>query len=178
MVKKIIKSSLSIFIQLSMLLIIGCLVITSVQRAKGKQPNLFGYTIYVIQTDSMTGELEVGEAILSKRNAKYEVGSVVTFISQSGLLKGHPITHKIVKVYEENGIEMVQTQGVKPGAVLDTPIRADQIEAVMLKKINLPVNTVNFLQKPGVMFGLFLIPIILFAGYEMYIMFFMKKEEE
>ena len=121
MLKKIIKILFSILFYSTTALIVYCLGSTTVQRFKGEQPNLFGYTFYIIQTDSMTGELEVGDVILSKRNADYKVGSVVTYIATSGLLEGQPITHKVVKVYEENGVKMLQTQGVKPGAVLDSP---------------------------------------------------------
>jgi signal peptidase I len=176
MVKKIIKGIFTAIMHISMICIIGCLLLTAVQRSKGEHPNLFGYTIYVILTDSMTGELEVGEAILSKKTDDYEVGSIVTYVATSGVLTGQPITHKIVKIYEENGVKMVQTAGVKKGAIIDNPIRADQIEAVMQKKINVPVGVVSFFQKPIAMMCVFVLPILIFAGYEMYILI-MKKDK-
>ena len=178
MFKKISKIIFSSLIYISIAFVIGCLGITAVQRAKGEQPNLFGYTIYVIQTNSMTGELEVRDAIVSKRNADYEVGSVVTYIATSGLLEGQPITHKIVKIYEENGVEMIQTQGVKPGATLDTPIKSNQIEAVMQSKIDLPVKLINFFQKPIATFFCLLVPIGIYACYEMYVLILKKEKVE
>ena len=177
MLKKIIKGIFAGIIHITMICVIGCLLLTAIQRSRGEHPNLFGYTIYVILTDSMTGELEVGEAILAKKNGEYEVGSVVTYIATSGMLTGHPITHKIIRVYEENGVEMVQTSGVKKGAIADNPIRADQIEAVMQKKINVPVNLVNFFQNPVAMMCLLVLPILVFAGYEMYALLIMKKDD-
>ena len=113
-----------------------------------------------------------------ERNADYKVGSVVTYIATSGLLEGQPITHKVVKVYEENGVKMLQTQGVKPGAVLDTPIKESQIEGVMQSKVDMPASVVKFLQKPVASFLCLLVPITIYAGYEIYVLIFSKEETE
>ena len=86
------------------------------------------------------------------------------------------ITHKIVKVYEQNGIEMVQTQGVKAGAPLDTPIRSDQILGVMQKKLGLSSSLVSFFKKPIVSFCIIVIPISIIVGIEIYSLK-TKKEE-
>ena len=176
MFKKILKIIFSIITHLSIVVVIGCLAITSIQRSRGEQPNLFGYTIYVIMTDSMTGELEVGEAIISKKGASYEEGSIVTYISTSGALKGHPITHKVIRTYEENGVKMLQTCGVKKGAIMDVPIREDQVEGVMIRKLNVSTGVISFLQKPYVGLLLLIAPIMIYAVYEMYILIFSKKE--
>ena len=177
MFKKVIKIIFNVIIHTSLLAILGVLLITSIQRVKGEQPNVFGYTIYIVQTDSMTGELEVGDVILTKRTDDYEIGSVVTYIATTGLLKGQPITHKIVDIYEENGIQMVQTKGVKAGSPLDIPIKGDQIIGVMQRKIDLPTGLVMTVKKPVVSFCIIVIPIALFTGYQIY-SFKKSKEEE
>ena len=175
MFKKVIKIVFNVILHTSLLLILGVLLVTSVQRVRGEQPNLFGYTIYVIQTDSMTGELEVGDVILTKKTDDYEVGSVVTYIATSGVLKGQPITHKIVDIYEENGRQMVQTKGVKAGAPLDTPITGDEIIGVMQTKINVPTKIVSIIRTPAVSFCIIVIPIAIFAGYQIYCL---KRDKE
>jgi signal peptidase len=175
MFKKVIKIVFNVILHTSLLLILGVLLVTSIQRVRGGQPNVFGYTIYVVQTDSMTGELEVGDVILSKKTDEYEVGSVVTYIATSGVLEGQPITHKIVDIYEENGRQMVQTKGVKAGAPLDTPITGDQIIGVMQTKINVPTKLVTIIRNPAVSFCIIVIPIAIFAGYQIYCL---KKDKE
>lgn len=177
MFKKVVKIIFNVILHTSLLLILGILLTTSIQRVRGEQPNVFGYTIYVVQTDSMTGELEVGDVILTKKTDEYQIGSVVTYIAKSGILKGQPITHKIVDIYEENGRQMVQTKGVKAGAPLDTPIRGDEIIGVMQTKIAIPTALVTIVRNPAISFCIIVIPIAIFAGYQIY-SFKTNKEEE
>ena len=177
--KKIIRYILGgIFYGVTIFTIV-CLVITTIQRFKGEQPRLFGYTVYVIQTDSMTGEIEVGEAILSKKGAAYEVGSVVTYIATSGALEGQPITHKVVGISKDSeGTTWVQTQGVKVGAPLDTPIKESQIEGVMVRKLKVSKKVTSFMKKPYAMYSLLLIPVALYGIYEVYMLVTRVKEKE
>ncbi len=68
-------------------------------------PN-FKYGLYIVKSGSMAPQILAGSVIINKRVTDYQVGDVVTFSRRSQL-----ITHKIMKVVEENKVIQYQTKG-------------------------------------------------------------------
>ncbi len=76
-----------------------------------EKPPLYG--AYVIITTSMTPVINQNDAIIVKRVTKdnLEVGDVVTYKSEEPSYYGILITHRIIEIYEENGIKKYLTKG-------------------------------------------------------------------
>jgi len=119
------------------------IVIVSVmlwQRKSGGDSSLFGYYMFEVVTDSMSGYIEPGEVILAKKvenvNALKE-GDIITFIAPSGDLKGNNVTHRIVEVErDENGNVMwFRTKGDNPNVGIDNwQLKPEQVKAVYIRK--------------------------------------------
>lgn len=98
------------------------LVMAVAARATGKPFRVFGYSFHIVVTDSMTGELEVGDFIVARKGSveDVEIGrDAVVYRAQNGLLKDKFIVHRAVGMTETEGVPALLTQGVKPGAPVD-----------------------------------------------------------
>lgn len=141
-----------------------------VQVVSGKQPSIFGYRIYFVLTDSMTPELEVNDAILSKTvngaddAAKLKVGDVVTYVAEYGVQKGLTITHKVVEAPHYNAEynrTVITTRGVKEGATLDPPVPVENVRGVMAKKLSFVGKFYKTLTSGVGLVGLLIVPLVL-----------------
>ena len=103
---KIIGNCLFGFIAISLLL----LLFFSFMDKKNDIPKIGNYSLLEVKGTSMDPKIKNGDLIFIDREKKdkYEVGNIVSFISDDGSV----ITHKIVKVEEENGSYRYFTKGV------------------------------------------------------------------
>ncbi len=80
------------------------------QRKSGGDSSLFGYYMFEVVSDSMSGTLEKRDVIIAKKLdaegiKSLKEGDIITFIAPQGPLKGQNITHRIIGVAlsEEDG---------------------------------------------------------------------------
>ena len=124
--------ALSIIIVIIEIVLILFLVLT---KMSGGVPRLFGHSVYVIATPSMTPELEVGDIIISKAydGGELSVGDVVEYVGKSGEMKGKIITHKIISIDGEGADRTIITKGTA-NTEADPPIAPSDIISVMKYK--------------------------------------------
>lgn len=107
------------------------------QRNKGGDSSLFGYYMFDVVTDSMSGTIEPGEVIISKKvdDAKnLKVGDIITFVAPSGQFVGHNITHRIYEVINDGEEVSFRTKGDKKGVGVDDWILPSKnVKAVYVK---------------------------------------------
>ena len=139
-------------------ILIGLLVIVNLtilgMKLVGEEPSIFGYHIYYIASGSMEPTINTGEVIVGKEVdiEDLEVEDIVTFYGTNGSLKGKIITHRIIKVYEEDGQIYIVTKGDATGQE-DDPIPATDVISVMLFKIPLVGEIVKLISnKYGFLF--------------------------
>ena len=111
--------------------------VISVKRT-GNVPDLFGYYLFSIETDSMSPTLPVGSVILSRKvtdPSTLKAGDIVTFLN----LEGNRVTHRIVQVSKDiAGNPIFRTKGDNPENDIDKDfLTPDRIEAVFVMKIPL-----------------------------------------
>ena len=108
-IKKIIKVIVYIFVAL--LIIINGTILG--MKMLGKQPSILGYHIYYIASGSMEPTIKTGQVIVGKETdiEDLEVDDIVTFYGTKGSLNGKIITHRIKKIYEEDGQIYLITKG-------------------------------------------------------------------
>lgn len=87
--------------------------------------NILGYTIFEVVTGSMSGTIEIGDAIIVKLQTDTQTGDIVVF-EQDGNL----VTHRIIKITENNVI----TKGDANNAE-DEPISRNNIVGKVIKII-------------------------------------------
>jgi len=128
------------FVNFFFLLLIFCLLFVLYQiitvKRTGEAPNIFGYYLYNIETESMSPTLPVGTVILSHKPSDpsaLEVGDVVTFIN----LEGERVTHRIIQVSKDmDGSAVYRTKGDNPVNDIDKDfLTPDRIESVFILKV-------------------------------------------
>lgn len=62
---------------------------------KSKIPSVFGYSVLIVASPSMTGAIEAGDAIIIKKSDSYAVGDVITYFPAD---ENFSVTHRIVRM--------------------------------------------------------------------------------
>jgi signal peptidase I len=92
----------------------------------GKKYNsFFGYSLFEIETASMSGKLEIGDWILVKITDDVKLNDIITFEEN-----GSFITHRIVEQYKDTYVTKGDSNNAK-----DTPIKKEQVVGKMIKVI-------------------------------------------
>lgn len=114
------------------------LIFVMFARISGNTPNLFGFSMLRVSSDSMEPELKVGSIILVKNAdpATLKKGDVITYHGEKGSVAGKLITHQIVsEPYENDGTYYFTTRGIRAGAIDDPEIEDRQIVGKVLFKV-------------------------------------------
>lgn len=103
MIKKVFRTVKTVLVWLMVTLAVSMMVFTviSVTTFNRNDRNLFGYKIYIVQTDSMAKtDFDAGALIFVKEvdPATLREGDIITFISQGAESFGQTVTHKIRKL--------------------------------------------------------------------------------
>ena len=157
-----------------------------IQMAGGKKPSLFGYRFYYVLTDSMTPTLEVNDVILSETLKPEEVndlkvGDIVTFEVAYGDLKGLTITHRVASpVYfdETHNKLCIKTQGDKLGAPIDEPVPVENVQAVMVKKVNAISSFYRFFSSRVGLIAVVVVPFAIMMGILIFRLITIVKKPE
>lgn len=138
-------------------------VVGYVAKRNNTQPVIFGYSYFVVVSDSMTPEIEVNELIVSKAVDidSINIGDNVVFVSLSGQWKGYPIVHKVVGKGTSNGQTYLETQGVKQGAPVDADkVTSDNLVGIMVDQNKALGKIVVFFSNTRAVVGLFMLLIL------------------
>ena len=150
---------------------------------------LFGYKMYIVNTDSMKKEFAAGDLIFVKEvdpNTLKE-GDIITFISQSKASWGETVTHKIKEktMVTTSTSEQMRpgfiTYGTTTGEVDETPVTYPYV----LGKYNFHIAGLgtffNFVKTPAGYFVCIFIPfmlIIVYQGIKFFTLFRRYKREQ
>ena len=123
--KRIGKIIFYLFSAVCLLLVLWGLIGKLVAEKKGEKFYLFGYSLEIVVTDSMTPTIKIGTLVVLKKadinevNAAEKTGDVICYRSRSGALKGKSILHRAVEKRTEDGIVYLTTRGDKEGSPTD-----------------------------------------------------------
>ena len=140
-----------------------------VQTVKGETPQVFGYQMYVVVTDSMSGTYDVGDIIVSKKVPldTLEVDDVVAYLGEVGTYNGKIVTHRIVNIEENNGEYIFTLKGDK-NVELDPLVNGSQIKGKILRKLSFITVIYSFISNKYIFLALVLVPLVLVIYYQVY----------
>lgn len=142
-------------------------------KKNGEQPNVFGYTVSSVQSESMSGTFEKGALVVGKvvdKDTVIEVGTIISFYQK---VNGVVIinTHRVVAVTGEGNNRLFQTQGDNR-EVCPTPDAEwkslDDIAAVYKFQIPVVGSVIDFLKKPVGFIICLVVPMLAFIGWQVY----------
>lgn len=141
--KKIYNVVSTVVVALIFVFLVALVALMLVQKKNGGETEIFGYYVFDVLTDSMSGTIEKDEVIVSKKvENKYalKVGDIITFTAPSGVLKGYNETHRIVEIIldEDGNVQYYKTAGDKlyNGSVKvdDWQLPPENVKAIFVRK--------------------------------------------
>jgi len=172
-VKKILSVLSSILIILVVVLALVVSITSMTAKANGGVPDLFGYTTFSIQTDSMNPTIKSGDYIFGTKcdPETLKVGDVITYFT---LIENQKTinTHRIVEIVENGSITCFRTQGdnkvtnPEPDKLLVD--YGDVISKYNGTRIPFMGSAIDFL---GTKLGFFLflvLPVLIYTLYQVY----------
>lgn len=125
---KIIRSVLYAFVALLLVVII-------VQRVSNNNLSIGGFRVFMIVSESMKGEYDIGDILVSKQVPanKIDIGDNVTYLGEEKELKGLIITHKVVNKFDIDGETIFVTKGIG-NDIEDPEIKYEQIYGKVIYK--------------------------------------------
>lgn len=186
--RKIFNLVSSIILGAFLILIIVCILSVSISKAKGQDPNVFGYRFLHIRTDSMAPEIPEGSYIIVKNCSAEDikVGDYVSY-EDAELYEMFGIkfnTHECIEALHEDpetGKQVITTQGIKPGAPVDPPVEAERVQAVFVRKVPAWIGKFfSFLITPYGFATLICVPLVLLLAVQLFgqIKVILNKEKE
>ena len=114
---------------------------------KSKIPSVFGYSMLIIASPSMTGSIEAGDAIIIKKSDSYAVGDVITYFPAD---ESFSVTHRIVRM---EGDKFYTKGDANPSEDPD-PVLIEQIAGKVTVKLDKVGYFIEWLKSPvGIIFA-------------------------
>ena len=114
---------------------------------KSKIPSVFGYSMLIIASPSMTGAIEAGDAIIIKKSDSYAVGDVITYFPAD---ESFSVTHRIVRMEGDK----FYTKGDANQSEDPDPVLIEQIAGKVAVKLDKVGYFIEWLKSPvGIIFA-------------------------
>lgn len=114
---------------------------------KSKIPSVFGYSVLIIASPSMSGAIEAGDAIIIKKSDSYAVGDVITYFPADERIS---VTHRIVRMEDDR----FYTKGDANQSEDPDPVFTEQIAGKVAVKLDKVGYFIEWLKSPvGIMFA-------------------------
>lgn len=114
---------------------------------KSKIPSVFGYSVLIVASPSMTGSIEAGDAIIIKNSDSYAVGDVITYFPAD---ESFSVTHRIVRT---EGDKFYTKGDANPSEDPD-PVLIEQIAGKVAVKLDKVGYFIEWLKSPvGIIFA-------------------------
>lgn len=114
---------------------------------KSKIPSVFGYSMLIIASPSMTGSIEAGDAIIIKNSDSYAVGDVITYFPAD---ESFSVTHRIVRMEGDK----FYTKGDANQSEDPDPVLIEKIAGKVAVKLDKVGYFIEWLKSPaGIIFA-------------------------
>lgn len=114
---------------------------------KSKIPSVFGYSVLIVASPSMTGSIEAGDAIIIKKSDSYAVGDVITYFPAD---ESFSVTHRIVRMEGDK----FYTKGDANQSEDSDPVLIEQIVGKVAVKLDKVGYFIEWLKSPvGIIFA-------------------------
>lgn len=134
--KKIYSIVSTAVVALLFVFLVVVVAVMLIQRSSGGETSIFGYRLYDVLTDSMSGTIEPGEVIVCKEIDDVndlEVGDIITFLAPNG---NYNETHRIIEIVlnDDGSINYLRTQGDNSPSADNWQLKPENIKAKYVRK--------------------------------------------
>lgn len=134
--KKIYNAVSTAIVALIFVFMVVMVAVILVQKSSGGESKIFGYYMYDVLTDSMSGTIEPGDVIMCKAVDdvnSLQVGDIITFKAPNG---NYNETHRIVEIArnDDGTVNYFKTKGDNAKAVDNWQLNPQNVKAKYVKK--------------------------------------------
>lgn len=134
--KKIYNAVSTAIVALIFVFMVVMVAVILVQKSSGGESKIFGYYMYDVLTDSMSGTIEPGDVIMCKAVDdvnSLQVGDIITFKAPNG---NYNETHRIVEIArnDDGTVKYFKTKGDNAKAVDNWQLNPQNVKAKYVKK--------------------------------------------
>lgn len=134
--KKIYNAVSTAIVALIFVFMVIVVAVMLVQKSSGGENKIFGYYMYDVLTDSMSGTIEPGDVIMCKAVDdvnSLQVGDIITFKAPNG---NYNETHRIVEIArnDDGTVKYFKTKGDNAKAVDNWELNPQNVKAKYVKK--------------------------------------------
>jgi signal peptidase I len=149
-----------------------------VQKISQNKKTIGGFMLFTVASESMKGEYEVGDIIISKSvpESELKVGDNITYLGKEGAVNGLVITHKLVEIEESENGKIFTTKGLT-NIIPDPSITYDQIYGKVIYKTTI-LSYVSGLIRNRIVYYVSFIVIGLLVSIELVSAIFEGKRED
>lgn len=168
---KTIKKILNILGWMIILLLVGVCILFSVARVSEKHISVFGYSLFIIQSESMEPELHKNDLVIVRSGIEIKEGDIITFYNDGSFPdKYKVVTHRVYKIVLQEGTYFYYTMGDNNEGSADAGERTiDEICGICVSKVRNLGLLFNYLQSPiglitvGIVFLLYTLKDLIFT---------------
>lgn len=168
MIKKILKTTISIISFLIKGIIFFVVAIILVQRVSNNKLSIANYRIFTVVTESMIPKYNIGDVLLVKYREPREIKikDDITYIGEKGSFANKIVTHQVINIEEdENGILNFTTKGLANDKE-DPIVVQSQIYGVVQAKLKIITKLNKVVNSTYGMYFLIVIPLAVVVFYE------------
>lgn len=128
--------------------------------------NFFGYTVYIVTSNSMEPEINVGDCIVVKGVSSKEDITVGTDIAFVRSLDGQTVTHRVIDIMEtpDGDIKYI-TKGINVPTADSGAVAFENILGVRIKTIGWLGQMVSFFRTPYGIVVFLIIMVLIIVGF-------------
>lgn len=161
------------------IVVVLLLIIIIVQKVTNNNLSIGGFRIFMIVSESMKDEYDIGDVLVSKSVPSNEinVGDNITYLGEEGALRGLIITHKVVNKDEREGEVFFTTKGLA-NYVEDPEISYDQVYGKVIYKFVLLSALAKMMNNQLSYYIIFVLVAMIISIEVMSSMFHTEEDEE
>ncbi len=133
---KVKKISINLLKIIGMFIVVSFLSLVIFQRFFPESEGIFGFRTFVIVSESMKPELNIGDVILVRdvEPKDVKVGDNITYKGRSGDIEDMIITHQVTRIQDEENRKIFYTQGVNNPLEDNDYVVEEQMYGVVVHK--------------------------------------------
>lgn len=155
------------------------LFVIIVQRVTNNNISIGGFRMFMIVSESMKDEYEIGDILISKSVPADEIniGDNITYLGEKDTLKGLIITHKVIEKEERDGEVFLTTKGTS-NLVKDPEISYSQVYGKVIYKFVLLSMLAKLMNNQLSYYIIFVLVAMIISIEVMSTMFHTEDDEE
>ena len=134
---------LKIILGIILIILLYNIILVGISMIDGNKFSLFGYSAYIITSDSMAPEINKGDVVITRKIEEEEikVNDTITFLEE-----GQNITHRVIEIKEIDGKKEFITKGDNNEIEDSKSVIYENIKGKVIFKIPFLGNIILFMK--------------------------------